>query len=282
MEEREHLFNRTSKKIEKRVEQLYFDVYDLMLDKDLYDRDFAKKEVIEKEFLLLSNLINYNNNTLIDNNDTLINIIEEKAYEFCLKNKNNVMTYDDNGIVIKDKNSEEGDPVASVFIELYKYIEYVKHAYQITVTNFGKLNMNAQTVKSIFATCYSNDFEYLSPSQMDKIIEMFSKHVLEFDHQFEYDYELGYVTADTIKSKTAPQQFAFYVYLETICHVFNNIRRNPEIFKDKLGISLEDLYSDKFIYTAFTTRDIMISNFYDNIKDFSRTYHEYTQGLPFN
>lgn len=281
MEEREHLFNRTSKKIEKRVEQLYFDVFDLMTDKDLYDRDFAKKEVIEKEFLLLSNLINYNN-ILIDNNDTLINIIEEKAYEFCLKNKDNIMTYDDNGIVIKDKNSEEGEPVASVFIELYKYIEYVKYAYQITVTNFGKSNMDAQTVKSIFATCYSNDFEYLSPSQMDKIIEMFSKHVLEFDHQFEYDYELVYITDDTIKSKTAPQQFAFYVYLETICYVFNKIRRNPEIFKDELGISLKDLYSDKFIYTAFTTRDRIISNFYDNIKDFSRTYHEYTKGLPFN
>lgn len=249
MEDREHLFNRTSMKIEKRVEKLYFDAFDLLTDKGFLE------EYTEKEFDLLSNLIDYNN-------DMLFSLMKEKVYEFCLKNKDNVMTYDDDGIVIKDKDSETGVPVTSVFVELYKYMEYVQHAYQYSAVCFNKPDIDPQTIKSVFAS--TDEHECLSTDQIDIILKAFSRLVLELiPDDFNYDYEFVCTAEKAIKGYSDIQQYVIHVYLETICHVFNNIRRNPEIFKDQLGITLDDLYSKRFIYTAFITRDNIVPTYFD-------------------
>lgn len=266
MEKRENLFNKTSLKLEKRIKRYYEDAFNIITELD-------PKEAWSKESNLLSKLIEYDN-------DMLFGIIKERIYEFCKDNKDNVMTYDDNGISIKSKNDTDGIPVTDVFVNLYKYFEYVEHANQIIKVYFKDDKFTLNDIKIIFAPRMAQDFEYLSTNQMDTVISNLSKYTFESTPTFSYDYELVYATDTRIQSYTDPQQFILHTYLETMCHVFNNIRRNPEIFIDELGINLQDLYSDKFIYTAFILRDRIITNHYDVIKNFSRTYRNFNS-LPF-
>ena len=76
MEQKENLFNKTSLRIEKRVEQLFKDTFSI-----LTEFDFNTKEFSEKEKNLLSSLIDYHSDEI------LFGFIKEKIYEFCKNNK---------------------------------------------------------------------------------------------------------------------------------------------------------------------------------------------------
>ena len=271
MEQKENLFNKTSLRIEKRVEQLFKDTFSI-----LTELDFNTKEFSEKEKNLLSSLIDYHSDEI------LFGFIKEKIYEFCKNNKDNVITYDDNGIGIKSKDLEEGIPVSEIFVQLYKYLVYVEDAYQITNSYLKDKTEGKEQVKSIFASNQSLEFEHLSTREMDDEIQKLSELIFKSINTYNFDYQYLAAFDSMFKCYTDIQQYILYVYLEALCHTFNCIRHNPEIFEKELGISINDLYSEKYIHTAFLTRDRIILNHYNEVKDFGRTYRAGRNELPFD
>ena len=78
MEQKENLFNKTSLRIEKRVEQLFKDTFSI-----LTEFDFNTKEFSEKEKNLLSSLIDYHSDEI------LFGFIKEKIlfyFNICYNN----------------------------------------------------------------------------------------------------------------------------------------------------------------------------------------------------
>lgn len=236
MEEREHIFNKTSKTVERYVKQLYEDVFNLMTD--VTSNHY---ELVQKENDIIDDILYKKESLPFD-------IINEKVYEYMNNNRGMAMSFSDDGIKIVKSN--DWFSIEEVFVNVYKYIlftnffekknengYYAIHPLNIDDPDYTFNNIDAfiNQIISIYKTSYLNgDNDCYSPEfYMEALINKYAP-----------DY---------------PQYNKLCLYLETLCSLFNQIRHLPELFGEKVGESIKLDYSEEFIKYAFIIRDFLES-----------------------
>lgn len=237
MEEKENMFNKLSIYMNKKVKELYNNVFDIMTD-----ITSSHEELVEKENSII---------TFISTRNTMgLDLLTEKTYEFLMKNRGKAMIHGENEIEIINVDFDDRIQIEEVFVNLYKYILFTKCYLQRNCEGYYSINplepekpdytfenIDAfiQQIISIYKTSESNGNKDLNSAEF---------YLEALINEFAPDY---------------PQYNKLYFYVEAFCDLINQSRHYPELFGEKTSGIINSKYSQEFVKYIFIIRDYLES-----------------------